>query len=400
MEQWQKSFTTLLIAEFLAIVGFSTSNPIVPLYLRELGITNTAALNAWTGAINGFSALTMAIAAPVWGALADNYGRRLMLLRAMGGGAVLMGLLAITTSPWQVLAIKMLQGMVTGTVSAATVLTAVLVPQSRVGYSMGLLQMAVFAGNSAGPLIGGVITDAAGARINFVCTSVLLAIAAILVYRRVVEPIVPKPRQSSILRNAIPDFSVLKTPGALRSIFLVVFFIQMGNALAGPIIPLVVLALQKTSSYAGSISGVLIGVTSVAAALGSVAIGRISMRFGYERALRFSLGGAFLFYLPQGLCSTPWQLLILRFASGFCIGGSMPTANALIALNVKKERQGAIYGLSSSIANAGAAAGPLIGAAMANLSGYQSVFFLTALLFGSVALSIRRNGLEGRSSLA
>ncbi len=393
MEQWQKSFATLLVAQFLAIVGFSTSNPIIPLYLRELGVTNAAALNAWTGAVNGFSALTMAIAAPIWGALADNYGRKLMLLRAMGGGAILMGLLAITTNPWQVLAIKMLQGMVTGTVSAATVLTAVLVPQAQVGYYMGLLQMAVFAGNSAGPLVGGVITDVAGARVSFICTSFLLAVAAMLVYRRVVEPFVPKPRQSSILRNAIPDFSVLKTPGGLRRIFLAIFFIQMGNALVGPIIPLIVLALQGTASYAGSISGILIGVTSVAAALGSIAIGKVSVRFGYERALRFSLGGACLFYLPQGFCTSPWQLLILRFLSGFFIGGSMPTANALIALNVKKERQGSIYGLSSSISNAGAAAGPLLGAAMATLAGYRSVFFLTAMLFGMVAIAIRKAGL-------
>ncbi|MCX8014337.1 MAG: MFS transporter, partial [Rectinema sp.] len=139
--------------------------------------------------------------------------------------------------------------------------------------------------------------------------------------------------------------------------------------------------------------GILIGVTSVAAALGSIAIGKVSVRFGYERALRFSLGGACLFYLPQGFCTSPWQLLILRFLSGFFIGGSMPTANALIALNVKKERQGSIYGLSSSISNAGAAAGPLLGAAMATLAGYRSVFFLTAMLFGMVAIAIRKAGL-------
>ncbi len=153
-----------MIAEFLAIAGFSTSNPIIPLYLRDLGVTDTAALNAWTGAINGLAAFVMALAAPIWGALADNYGRKLMLLRAMGGGAILMGLLAITTSPWQVLVLKGIQGAITGTVAAATVLTASLVPANQIGYYMGLLQMAVFAGNSAGPLIGGVVTDIAGPR--------------------------------------------------------------------------------------------------------------------------------------------------------------------------------------------------------------------------------------------
>lgn len=320
-----------MIAEFLAIAGFSTSNPIIPLYLRDLGVTDTAALNAWTGAINGLAAFVMALAAPIWGALADNYGRKLMLLRAMGGGAILMGLLAITTSPWQVLVLKGIQGAITGTVAAATVLTASLVPANQIGYYMGLLQMAVFAGNSAGPLIGGVVTDIAGARVNFLVTSALLAIAAIMVHRRVVEIDIPKPKQRSVIRNAIPDFSVLKGPSVLKQIFIVIFFVQMGNAITGPIIPLVVLALQKSDVFAGSISGVLIGVTSVAAALGSVVTGKVSQRFGYGRALLVCVTGAFLFYIPQGIVMNVWQLLVLRFISGFFIGGTMPTANALIA---------------------------------------------------------------------
>ncbi|GAB6276064.1 MAG: MFS transporter [Rectinema sp.] len=388
MEQWQKSFSTLMIAEFLAIVGFSTSNPIIPLYLRDLGVTDTAALNAWTGAINGLAAFVMAIAAPIWGALADNYGRKLMLLRAMGGGAILMGLLAITTAPWQVLVLKGIQGAITGTVAAATVLTASLVPANQIGYYMGLLQMAVFAGNSAGPLIGGVITDIAGARVNFLVTSALLATSAIMVHRRVLEIDIPKPKQRSVMRNAIPDFSVLKGPSVLKQIFIVIFFVQMGNAITGPIIPLVVLALQKSDVFAGSISGVLIGVTSFAAALGSVVTGKISQRFGYGRALLVCVAGAFLFYIPQGIVMNVWQLLVLRFISGFFIGGTMPTANALIALHVTKEKQGSVYGLSSAISNMGGSFGPVLGAAAATLAGYQSVFFLSALMFLGVSIGV------------
>lgn len=377
-----------MIAEFLAIVGFSTSNPIIPLYLRDLGVTDIVALNAWTGAINGLAAFVMALAAPIWGALADNYGRKLMLLRAMGGGAILMGLLAITTAPWQVLLLKGLQGAITGTVSAATVLTASLVPANQIGYYMGLLQMAVFAGNSAGPLIGGVITDIAGARVNFLVTSALLATSAIMVQRRVVEIDIPKPKQSSVMRNAVPDFSVLKGPSVLKQIFIVIFFVQMGNAITGPIIPLVVLALQRSDVFAGSISGILIGVTSVAAALGSVVTGKVSQRFGYGRTLLVCVAGAFLFYVPQGISMNVWQLLVLRFISGFFIGGTMPTANALIALQASKEKQGSIYGLSSAISNMGSSFGPILGAGAANLAGYQSVFFLSALMFLGVSVGV------------
>ena len=124
MEGWVRSFNALWIAELFAIMGFSTSNPIIPLYLTELGVHDPAALNWWTGAINGISSLALAIFAPMWGALADSYGRKIMLLRAMIGGSIIIGLLAITNSPWQVLLLKTLQGCITGTIAAATVLTA------------------------------------------------------------------------------------------------------------------------------------------------------------------------------------------------------------------------------------------------------------------------------------
>ncbi len=176
----------------------------------------------------------------------------------------------------------------------------------------------------------------------------------------------------------------------LKQIFIVIFFVQMGNAITGPIIPLVVLALQKSDVFAGSISGVLIGVTSVAAALGSVVTGKVSQRFGYGRALLVCVTGAFLFYIPQGIVMNVWQLLVLRFISGFFIGGTMPTANALIALHVTKEKQGSVYGLSSAVSNMGGSFGPVLGAAAATLAGYQSVFFLSALMFFGVSIGVWR----------
>lgn len=56
-----------MIAELLAIMGFSTSNPMIPLFLRELGVQDAAGLNWWTGAINGLSSLALAVFAPIWG---------------------------------------------------------------------------------------------------------------------------------------------------------------------------------------------------------------------------------------------------------------------------------------------------------------------------------------------
>lgn len=400
METWKRSFNALMIAEVLAIMGFSTSNPIIPLYVRELGISDPTALNFWTGAINGVSSLALAIMAPLWGSLADSYGRKLMLLRAMFAGAITLGLLALTTSPWQVLVLKTLQGCFTGTVAAATVLTATIVPREQVGYRLGLMQMAVFVGNSLGPLFGGVVTDLFGSRINFVATAVFLGLAGFVVMRQVTEDFTPVPRSGSVLRNAVPDFSVLGRNGALQSLLVAIFVVQFSNAVASPIMPLVILDMNKGAAGTGSLAGLVIGVAAAAGALGSFTVGRWSNRIGYGKALLGCVVGACLFYFPQGFARAPWQLLLLRALSGFFMGGTMPTVNALIAELAESGKQGAIYGLSSSVGSMGNALGPAFGAFVASGLGYSWVFFATTVFLGLLAWGVGRTVLRRPGGVA
>lgn len=390
MESWEKSFKALWIAELFAIIGFSTSNPIIPLYLRELGVRDPQALNWWTGAINGLPSLTLAIFAPLWGALADNYGRKIMLLRAMIGGTVIIGFLALTTAPWQILVLKTIQGCLTGTVAAATVLTASIVPVSQIGYRLGLIQMAVFVGNSIGPMFGGMITDIAGPRVNFVATALLLGMASYIVMKNVKEEFVPKPKTGSFFKNALPDFSVLGANKTLLALVIAIFFIQFASATVGPIIPLVVLDMSGDTAGIGSLSGLIVGIAAIGGAIGAVLAGRLSEKMGYGRVLLACIAGAFVFYLPQGFANRPWQLFLPRFLAGIFMGGTMPTANALIARHVDRGKQGAIYGLSSAMSSAGNAAGPAFGAMMATVVGYPAVFFATTALLGVLGLAIGR----------
>lgn len=385
---WKRSYGALWFAELLAITGFATSVPIVPLYLREIGVTDTASLNAWTGLITSASSLALAVFAPIWGSLADYYGRKLMLLRAMVGGSILIGLMALAREPWQLLVLRTLQGCFTGTVAAATVMTASLVPKEEAGYRLGLLQMAVYLGNSVGPLVGGLLTDLAGSRVNFLATSAALAAAAVVVAASVEEDFVPRKREVSLLRAALPDLSVLARTPALGGLFLVVFAVQFGGSVVAPIMPLVVMDMRGGAEAVGSLSGLIIGASSLAGALAAGLIGKVSARWGYGRTLLACVAGACLFYLPQGFARDPFLLLALRIGSGVCLGGTMPSVNALIASVCDKDRQGATYGLSSSVSSAGMALGPTVGALVANSAGYPWVFFTTTAVLAATGLAV------------
>ncbi|PKL06527.1 MAG: hypothetical protein CVV53_03885, partial [Spirochaetae bacterium HGW-Spirochaetae-9] len=126
--------------------------------------------------------------------------------------------------------------------------------------------MAIFMGNSIGPMLGGTIADLAGPRTSFLVTSGLIFIATCLVVKNVYEDFTPKPKSASLLRNAIPDFSPLHANPAIFALIVVVFFIQFANSVAGPIIPLVVLDMTRSINGAGSLSGLIIGVAALGGA--------------------------------------------------------------------------------------------------------------------------------------
>lgn len=390
MPSWKRSFYIIWFAELIAIAGFNTTTPIIPLFLRDLGITDPGSLNYWNGLSQSASALALALFAPIWGSIADGYGRKPMILRAMFGGAVLISLMALTTDPWQVFALRTLQGCVTGTVAAATVFVASSVPKEEAGYRLGLLQMAIFLGSSIGPLFGGIVADSAGSRMNFLATGAILAFSGVLVLRFVKEDFVPSPRHGSILRNAIPDLSPMFKNPALAALLLVTFTVQFASAIAVPILPLVVLHMTGAQSNVGTQSGLVIGAGSLAAAISAAAVGRISGRAGYGRTLMGCIAGAFCFYVLQGFARTPIQLLWLRIGAGIFLGGTMPSVNALIARLCDPGKQGATYGLSSSVSSAGMALGPAVGAVVATTAGYPFVFLTaSAILLGTGLIVVR-----------
>ena len=123
----------------------------------------------WVGFISSAQPICMALSAPILGySLADRYGRKPMLARAMIGGrtALRPGRPGYAT-PAQLAAFRIIEGVLSGTVAAATTLVAVTTPREHAGYGLGLLQTAIFTGNFLGPLLGGIIGSTLGYRSAF-----------------------------------------------------------------------------------------------------------------------------------------------------------------------------------------------------------------------------------------
>ncbi len=107
--QWQRNLYILFVAEFLSVTGFLIVAPFLSLYVEKLGAT-FGSVEFWAGMAFSVMALARVGAGAVWGALADRFGRKLKLQRAIFGGALLLGLMGVAPSAlstWAVWAIAL-----------------------------------------------------------------------------------------------------------------------------------------------------------------------------------------------------------------------------------------------------------------------------------------------------
>jgi DHA1 family multidrug resistance protein-like MFS transporter len=95
---WQRTLYIMFAAQLMTAVGFSSIFPFFPLYVHELGSSTGMNLDVLAGLVFSSQAFTMMLAAPIWGTIADRYGRKLMVERAMFGGSIILLLMAFVRS--------------------------------------------------------------------------------------------------------------------------------------------------------------------------------------------------------------------------------------------------------------------------------------------------------------
>jgi DHA1 family multidrug resistance protein-like MFS transporter len=379
MESWKRNLYVIWAAELVAIAGFSVVFPFLPYYVQELGVTELHEVELWSGALFASQAVTMAVFAPIWGSLADRYGRKLMVQRAMFGGAVILAAMGFVQNVQQLVILRGIQGMLTGTVPAATTLVASSAPRERSGYALGLLQMAVWAGASLGPLLGGFVADAWGYRAAFLVTGALLFLAGITVWRFVTEDFrAPKREKGGAGSGLWYGLRLVIESRALVSLFSIRVCVRTATRLLGPTLPLFIQSLAPGTVRIASLTGLISGVSAATSAVGAVTLGRASDRLGYRRVLLACAAGVGLLYVPQYFVTTPWQLLALQGALGLVMSGVLASISALLANLAPEGREGAVFGVDTSVVAAANAVGPMLGAGAAAAWGLRAPFLIAA----------------------
>jgi len=377
MPIWKRNLYVCWIGVFISGLGLSEIAPILPLYIRHLGIQNASLVSQVSGIAFGISYLMSAIFSPIWGNAADKVGRKPMILRAGIGLSIVYLLMGFAPNVYILIALCVLQGAFTGYTTACNTLIATQTDREHVGYALGTLSTAAVAGSLLGPTLSGLIEATLGLQAVFFIISILLFISFIITLLFVKESFVRNDKKSQGLRdiwNSIPQKE-------LTVVILITFFVLgIGLYSVEPIMTQYVSRLSHNASHIALISGLVFSATGLSNIISAPRLGKLSDKIGAHKVIMISLIVAGVLYIPQAFVQNPWQLLVLRFLLGFAMGGLIPSISIMIKKITPDHLTGRIFGFNMSLGYLGVATGSILGGQIAGRFSFQYVFYVTSTL--------------------
>lgn len=399
---WLRTTYVVAATQAVVLVGFGLALPFIPLYLQELGLHDRAEIALWTGLIAGAAGLPMALFAPIWGAVGDRYGRKSMLIRAIAGAALVLFGISLVTDVRQLLALRILQGALTGTGAAAATLVATIAPRARTGFALSTVNTAMQSGNFVGPLIGGIMIAAIGFRSSFLVSAVVMAVCTVVCWLWVHEPpqtgtrppIDRSPR--AILGGIVGIFAPLAWP-ELRGIMTVLLATQAAYSSSLALLPLYVQDLSRPEWLSTEILvGLALAVGAVSAAIATPFLGILADRRGPRNVLLFGVGLTAIGLVPHLFAIGPVLFLVLRIVLGVALAAVGAATGVLTRTAARPGSEGRAFGATTSAQMLGWGIGPLIGSAVAAALGIPALFAAGGIASALLAIAIAARPLTGR----
>jgi DHA1 family multidrug resistance protein-like MFS transporter len=380
---WRRNVWALTLTVFISFVGFQFFSPFLPLYIRELGVTDPAKIALWAGAQAAVTPAMSGLLSPVFGRLADRFGRKMMLIRSLVGFVVIVAAMGLVRSVEQLFLARVVMGLFAGFTPMVMALATTSAPKDKVPAAIGMVQSAQLLSVAVGPAIGGYVASHFGIRYAFFATAGLcaLALVGLIVLFQEVSPAAGAPRQPA---SRMPLSDVFKYPNfaVVMALLFVAQFIDRGLAL---LIPLQVAHLPGIEKIAAT-SGAIVSIGAIAATASANVAARLAREVPAARILLIGLllGGPLCaaMALPRG-----WVLLlVLRLFTGLCLGAAITLTYSLGAAIVPAEHRGAAFGWLGLGLQIGTAASPLASGAIAAASIPGAFVFDGALAWVAAAL--------------
>jgi len=378
MELWRRNLIVLWIGTVFAGISFSLVSPFLPLLLQQVGVEQD--LTVWSGWAFAATFYTSAVLAPVWGSLADKYGRKPQLVRAGIGIGVTYILMAFAASPIQVVLLRLLLGVFNGFIPTAIAMVATNTPEEQLGSALGTIQTGGAFGTVLGPLVGGYLSHFFGVQQTLLIAGVSLFIATIICTVGTTELC---KGDRTIKQNILADIKLSVNNRLLMEMFILVMVFNLSFLIIQPVLPIFISQLVGEAN-ASVPTGYIFALAGMATVLAAPRWGRLGQNTGFTRVLHWGLLGSTVISFFLAFSRNLYFLGSMRFAFGLFIAAIMPATNAVIARAVPNNFRSRALSLSNSFGQIGSAVGPVLGGYIGQLFGLPIVFVATGICLGAL----------------
>lgn len=399
---WRRNLQVLPAATLMTSMGFSIAFPFLPLMVRNLGVHDN--LETWIGHMMLVFYIISFLCGPIWGSIADYFGRKIMILRAMLGMGFFMSLIPLASTPLMFACLFSLVGFFNGGTMSSQALIVANTPPSRIGRALSRLQAANLMGQTSGPAVGMLLVAMVDKPhwLFWVSGGVLLS-AGLLVMAlvREVKQLTPgrwRPQWIGSLRElvAVPRIGLLYFLGFVFA------WLAAGNI---TILSVFVMNLNGGASTAAASHAFWAGAVAIGYALSSaIALtlwGRVLDRHDPRKVLLFSTAAAGITQLPLLFLQTPLQLTLTRIAFGLAASLMLPAIVRLLRSHAPKGMDARAISYAASFQFIAMGIAPFTAGLIGPLLGLRAYFALTAVLtFVAFGLWLRSETLGQRRTRA
>jgi MFS transporter, DHA1 family, tetracycline resistance protein len=385
----------VLVTIFIDAIGFGLIMPVLPRLLMNVGgidLPHAIEIGAWMGLAMAVAAF---IAAPVMGNLSDRFGRRPVLLIALGGLAVDYLLLAVAHTLPLIFLGRVLSGLFGGSYGPAQAAIADITKPEDRAKTFGFVSAAFGVGFVAGPAIGGMLSDF-GERAPFYVASAMAALNFLYGLTIFPETLKPENRRPFSWRRANPLGAwraARAAPGMLPAAIVLLLW-----QIASLVYPMT-WSFYAIAQFGWSdrMIGLSLGAVGVTIAFSQTLItGPAVKRFGERDAATIGLIAAISGFIAYAFVTTTFAAFAVM---GFIALQSLvqPSLMAMLSRRATPETQGEVQGISSMTMGIGSILAPLLlTRPMAYFTGdsapvhFPGAAFIIAAVFGLVALAMLR----------
>jgi len=393
-QDWRVLVAVFWVTSMVEGIGVSQIFALLPTYLREMGVAAQDRLTF----IGLFSALIFIVGmplVPLWGAWADKYSRKLVIVRSALVEAVVFAAVALAREPWQLALAMLLIGFQLGNTGIMLAGIRDVTPLKRVGTTIAIFGASGPVGFAVGPALAGILIDGLGWPVsNVFWLSAALSIGTALLVtfgsKEVRPEVVPTDRAVDL---AFRSLRGVMTDSATRRIFVIFGLSYVAIQMSRPYIPVLVEGIAGIGPGLASAIALVSGTAALVGALASPLGGVIGDRIGFRPVLIAAMAGAGVVLLLMPFVPSVGSMALLAVVLGASTATVSSMIFGLLATELPADRRSAALNLVYLPLYAAGIIGPAAGAIVASIGGVTGVFAVGALVYGLGGVVIlRRRG--------